>query len=235
MTGSGSIVEVVVVRAELSSGPESTLQAALSAADSSVRMRAVMQAGTHPSPGHLAVLIAQCAVEPDFYVRDTLTWALTRHDPAVTVDLLLAELSSSTPQARSQALHTLSKIGDGRAWPAITPALLQDADDEVARAAWRTAAGLVPVDQKTSLAEILATQFGRGGRDVQLSLSRAFVVLGGAASEVVERATRSADDHVRRHALATEHLLQNPDDGFDASLADAQRVMVLRGAPLVEG
>lgn len=215
--------------------PASDLEAALSTADSSARLRAAMQAGTHPSPDHLEVLIARCAVEPDFYVRDTLTWALTRHDTTVTVDRLLVELRSAVPQARSQALHTLSKIGDQRAWPAITTALVQDPDDEVARAAWRTAAGLVPVDRRAALARTLATQFGRGGREVQLSLSRAFVVLGDAAADVVEQAGRSTHENVQRHALATAHLLHHPDDGFEAGVAEAQRIMALLGAPTPPG
>jgi Ni2+-binding GTPase involved in maturation of urease and hydrogenase len=34
-------------------------------------------------------------------------------------------------------LHTLSKIGDKRAWAWITRDMLHDTDDEVARTAWR--------------------------------------------------------------------------------------------------
>ena len=39
-----------------------------------------------------------------------------------------------TPQAVGQALHTLSKLGDAHAWPAITPAHLHSPDGELARA-----------------------------------------------------------------------------------------------------
>lgn len=42
---------------------------------------------------------------------------------------LSAELRSERAQARSQALHTFSKIKDPRTWPAITRSLLRDADD----------------------------------------------------------------------------------------------------------
>jgi HEAT repeat protein len=102
--------------------------------DSSVRLKAVMAMGTSPDPRYVDRLIERCAVEPDFYVRDMLTWALTRHPAEITVPRLVAELRSRVAQARSQALHTLSKIGDRRAWPAITRELLTDGDDEVARA-----------------------------------------------------------------------------------------------------
>lgn len=112
--------------------------------DPSPRLRAALAAGTDPDPQRVPELIRRCAEEPDFFVRDMLTWALTRHPDEATVPLLLEELGSPIPQARAQALHTLSKIGDARAWPAITDAMLHDADDEAARTAWRTAAGLVP-------------------------------------------------------------------------------------------
>ncbi|GHJ47414.1 hypothetical protein Cs7R123_47560 [Catellatospora sp. TT07R-123] len=213
----------------------SRLSAALGAAAPSARLQAALTAGTRPDPAYVEPLVQRCAVEPDFFVRDMLTWALTRHDAEPTVDRLLIELKSELPQARSQALHTLSKIGVRRAWPAITPELLLDPDDEVARAAWRTAAGLVPEGSAAGLAEQLSTQFHRGGRDVQLSLSRAFAVLGEAALPVVERAKAAADPGVRAHAMATERIMQDPEEGFDAAIAHAQRTVALLGAPLVEG
>ncbi|HWU09463.1 MAG TPA: HEAT repeat domain-containing protein [Streptomyces sp.] len=110
--------------------------------NSSVRLRAAPAAGTTPDPRFVDKLIERCAIEPEFFVREMLTWALTRHPAATTVPQLIGEVRSEGTQARSQALHTLSKIGDRRAWPAITRALLSDADDEVARSAWRAAEGL---------------------------------------------------------------------------------------------
>src|SRR3954469_10042972 len=101
--------------------------------DSSAWLRAAMASCSFPDPRSIDKLIERCAIEPDFYVRDMLTWALTRHEPSTTVPKLIDELRSERAQARSQALHTLSKIGDRRAWPAITRALLSDADQEVAR------------------------------------------------------------------------------------------------------
>ena len=203
--------------------------------DPSVRLRAALAAGTRPAPGQVEVLVRQCAVEPEFAVRDMLTWALTRHDPQAAVDLLLLELRSAVPQARSQALHTLSKIGDRRAWRAITTELLQDADDEVARTAWRTAVVLVDAADAAALADTLGTQLGRGDRDVRLSLSRALVALGEPATAALRRASGDPDDAVRAHAHATERWARDPEEGFDVALAEATRVLALRGAPLVDG
>ncbi|REG00778.1 hypothetical protein DFJ67_6835 [Asanoa ferruginea] len=175
----------------------------------SVRLQAALAIGTNPDPAFVDPLVERCAIEPDFFVRDMLTWALTRHPASVTVPKLMAELSEERAQARSQALHTLSKIGDRQAWPAITHALLTDADDEVARSAWRAAVLLVPENEVEDLITVLASQLGRGGRETWLSLSRALVALGDAILPTLRAAATNADR--RRHAAATERMLRDPD------------------------
>lgn len=203
------------------------LTAALAASAPSTRLKAALAVGTDPDPALLDALMARCAIEPDFYVRDMLTWALTRLPPDLTVPRLLAEVASPVSQGRSQALHTLSKIGDERAWPAITPALLRDEDDEVARAAWRTAVAVVPEGRERDLAETLAAQLGRGGRDVQLSLSRALVALGEAIEPVLQRAMDSDDPVAAAHATATERLLRDPEAAFEPDVKEAKRIYAL--------
>ncbi|MFF9125332.1 HEAT repeat domain-containing protein [Streptomyces sp. NPDC014889] len=200
---------------------------ALSAVDSSVRLQAALAAGSNPDPGFMETLVERCAVEPDFYVRDMLTWALTRLPPEITLPRIRLELGSEHTRARSQALHTLSKIGDRNAWVWITRDMLRDADDEVARTAWRVAVALVPEDEKQGLADELVTQLGRGDRNVQLSLSRALVDLGDVTEAVLEKAAASPDPAVAAHAGATELLRQNPETGFDAAIEEAKRVVIL--------
>lgn len=198
---------------------------------SSVRLRAALAVGTTPDPRFVDKLVERCAVEPEFFVRDMLTWALTRHPVSMTLPELLREVRSERAQARSQALHTLSKIGDRQAWPAITRALLCDADDEVARSAWRAAVVLVPEGEESGLAAVLATQLGRGERETQLSLSRALVALGEVVLPALRTATTAAPDpHVRTHALATERLLRDPDTGFEFAIEEAKRVVALGGS-----
>ena len=194
---------------------------------SSVRLRAALAVGTNPDPWYVDGLVGRCAIEPEFSVREALTWALTRHAASVTVPRLLDELRSELAQARSQALHTLSKIGDRGAWPAITRALLTDPDDEVARSAWRTAVVLVPEGEEGELAGVLATQLGRGGRETRLSLSRALIALGEAAVPILRAAADASDPLVREHALATERLSRDPDAGFDFAIEEAKRIVAL--------
>ncbi len=210
------------------SAPRDSRIAALSAGDDSMRLKAALAIGADPEPELLETLVARCAVEPDFYVRDMLTWALTRFPAQDAVPLLLAELQSVNAQARSQALHTLSKIQDTSTWPAITRSLLRDADDEVARSAWRAAVVLVPDGQRSELAEELARQLGRGGREMQLSLSRALIALGeAAAAPILRLATESDDPDIKAHASATERLLRDPDAAFEPSIDQAKRVFAL--------
>ncbi|MET7707461.1 HEAT repeat domain-containing protein [Micromonospora sp. NPDC005413] len=194
---------------------------------SSVRLRVALAVGTTPDPRFVDKLIERCAIEPEFYVREMLTWALTRHPSSMTVEKLIDELRSERTQARSQALHTLSKIGDRRAWPAITRALLTDADDEVARSAWRAAVVLVPDGAEPELAGVLSTQLGRGKRETQLSLSRALIALGELIMPTLRAATTNLDPLVRAHAIATERLLRDPDAGFEFAIEEAKRVVAL--------
>jgi len=210
------------------------LKAALKAEPASARLQTAMAAGLRPHDSYIEPLIERFTAEPDFYVRDMLTWALIQHDRDRTLERVLPELSSVFPQARAQALHTLSKLGDQRAWSAITVELLHDAEDEVARTAWRTAATLVPEGEAAGLAEALSFEFGRGDLATQRGLSRALAALGDAATPVIERAKRDRRAAVRTHAIATERLIKDPEAGFDVAIAAADRIVALRGAPLVE-
>ena len=214
----------------INSSPDSSttrLLGALGAADSSIRLQAALAAGTNADPGLATALVARCGIEPDFFVRDMLTWALTRLPVEITVPALCVELRSPRAQARSQALHTLSKIGDKTVWPAITHSLLHDADDEVARSAWRAAVVLVPAGEEAGLAAELATVLGGGDRPVQLSLSRALVALGEVIEPALRTALAGADPAVRAHARATELLLHDPEAAFDPGVDEAKRIVAL--------
>ncbi len=66
-----------------------TLEALLKSPDQSVRLKAALAAGTYPNLDHIEVLISQCASESDFFVRDTLSWALMRQDRPTVVQRLI--------------------------------------------------------------------------------------------------------------------------------------------------
>ncbi|MDX2593722.1 HEAT repeat domain-containing protein [Streptomyces sp. WI03-4A] len=215
--------EVVPINVTNGTPQHTRVADALSADNASVRLRAALAAGSSADPGFLEPLVERCATEPDFFVRDMLSWALTRLPPEFALPRIRQELDSEHAQARSQALHTLSKIGDGSAWPWITRDTLHDADEEVARTAWRVAVALVPQDEKKDLAAELVTQLGRGDRGVRLSLSRALVDLGHETEAVLAKAAEHPDAAVAAHARATAWLRRNPEAGRD----EAMRVVML--------
>ena len=180
-----------------------TLQALLGSSDQSVRLKAALSAGTFPNPEYIDLLVAQCAHETDFFVRDTLSWALMRHDIPKVIERLKPELSSGIAQARRQALHTLSKIGDKSFYTLITREHLLDLDDNVAVTAWRAASVLVPDTDAAALTQILITQLGRGNSDLQFDLTRFLCALGDCIFEPLREAAQSTRDEVRMHAEFT--------------------------------
>ncbi len=203
-----------------------TLSDVLATGTASARLRAVMAAGTTPDPADLEVLVAQCAVEPDFQVREMLTWALIRLPAELVVPRVLPELERPEAQARSQALHTLSKIGDGSVFPQVS-ARLGDVDLGVVRTAWRAAVALVPVDGRADLARRLAVQLGQGDRETRLALSRALVGLGGDVVEPVLEDAAGRGEAVRTHAADTVRLLHDPSAGSSLALERARREVAL--------
>jgi HEAT repeat protein len=223
------VQEVVPINAANTTPKNTRVADALSARDTSVRLQAALAAGSNPDPSLLEPLVERCAVEPDFFVRDMLSWALTRLPAETTLPRIRRELVSERTQARSQALHLLSKIGDRSTWAWITSDMLRDANDQVARTAWRVAVVLAPDDdeQRRGLVDELVLQLGRGDRDVRLSLSRALVDLGDVVVPALERAAEDPDPAVAAHARATELLRQDPESGFDAAVEEAGRVVTL--------
>ena len=180
-----------------------TLQELLNSPNQSVRLKAALAAGTYPNPDQIDILILQCASESDFFVRDTLSWALMRHDQTSVVAQLKIELKSENSQARSQALHTLSKIGDKENYVLITRDLLLDSDDFVASTAWRSASVLVPDEDKPALVDLLISQLGRGDSDTQFGLTRFLCAIGEPIVAPLMQAAQSADEIVRTQAEFT--------------------------------
>ena len=180
-----------------------TLRVLLDSPDQSVRLKAALAAGTYPEDEFIEVLISQCAIEPDFCVRDTLSWALMRNDISKVVERLETELESTNNQAKSQAIHTLSKIGDKANYRLITDAMLFDSDDFMAATAWRVASVLVPDDLKPTLVKKLITQLGRGDSDTQFGLTRFLCALGECIVEPLTEASKSTDETISNQAKFT--------------------------------
>lgn len=205
------------------------LKTLLWSADQSERLRTALTAGTYPETEYIDTLVTRSAIEPDFYVREMLVWALIRHDPTAVVARLLEELKSEIPQARSQALHTFTKLDDKKLYPYISNELLFDATDFVAMTAWRAASKLVPEGQELELGQILKHQLGRGAFDLQHALSRAFCVIGEITLPLLNEAAEASDEKVREHAKFTLSIMSDPWSERALALEFAKKLEVLGG------
>ena len=126
-----------------------------------------------------------------------------RNDIPRVVKRLETELQSANVQAKSQAIHTLSKIGDKNNYSLITDEMLFDADDFVAATAWRAASVLVPEDKKPALVKKLVTQLGRGDSDTQFGLTRFLCAIGEAIVIPLTEAANSSDEAISNQAKFT--------------------------------
>jgi HEAT repeat protein len=126
-----------------------------------------------------------------------------RHDLKEVLPMLTPQLNSPNNQARSQALHTLSKIGDKANYDLITREHLLDSNDDVATTAWRSASVLVPDEKKDELVKILVTQLGRGDGDTQFALTRFLCAIGEPIIQPLQIAAKSHDETIRLHAEIT--------------------------------
>ncbi|MBX9988942.1 MAG: HEAT repeat domain-containing protein [Phreatobacter oligotrophus] len=195
--------------------------------DPSVRLQAVMAAGLVPSEQDLETLIAWCRVEPDFQVREMLTWTLLRLPRESVVPRLVDELKRPEAQARAQALHTLSKSGAVETWDVVA-AQLDDEDSVVVRTSWYAAVALVPDNRREWLGRRLAERLGQGDGPTQLSLSRALVALG---MDVAESALASVGHDTReavlKHVAEVRRLINDPEGAFAPSLLTARREVAM--------
>lgn len=101
--------------------------------DPNVRQESALRLGTLADASMAAELVSLLVSEDDFYVRETLTWAVVAHAEAA-FPLLLKALDRNGP-SRVQVLHALSKIRNPEAVESIIP-LADDPDPAVAAKAW---------------------------------------------------------------------------------------------------
>lgn len=172
---------------------EKALQAAVHE-DSSVRQRAALYLGIHADDAVARELVSLLISEPDFYVRETLTWAVvTRAD--ATYPLLVDALQDTGPE-RVQVLHALSKIRRPEAVAQILP-LVDDPDEHVAaKARWALGRTATP-GAVSALIDHLGEQDDFSRRELTRALEQAgAAAVAGLAARLVE----ATEPSVRSHA-----------------------------------
>ncbi|MFK5583027.1 HEAT repeat domain-containing protein [Serinicoccus sp. LYQ131] len=168
-----------------------------------VRQQAALHLGTHGDATLTPDLVSLLVDEGDFFVRETLTWAVVRHPEAALAPLL--DALDRCPDARVQVLHALSKIQA----PEAVPQILRFADARqpgVAAKAW-WALGRTGTPEA---APALLAHLGEGEEEQRRELSRALEQLGAPAVEGLADALAAPDPAVRHHAAQALVLIGDP-------------------------
>lgn len=162
--------------------------------DKDARQRTAMSLGQRADP-RLAAQIAELRwQEPDFFVRETLTWVLTR-TPGPAAEAAEAVLAHGDPGVRMQALHVLSKVADPATVTAVA-AHIDDADPAVAdKARW----GLAQIGDPLAI-PMLIGRLGEADLSARDAMTRTLTHLGAAAVPGVASALTAQDPSVRAHA-----------------------------------
>ena len=162
--------------------------------DEKARSRAALSLGEQGDSSVAGVLVEAIAAEPDFAVREDMTWALARMAGAA-LDPLIALLHDERPAARHQAAHVLGKIGDARAVDALIGAL-SDADATVTR---KAVFSLRQIGDERALPALVAL-LGGDNLETQATVSDALEAFGPAAVPLLIGALADERDSVREQA-----------------------------------
>jgi HEAT repeat protein len=171
--------------------PLADLIAQLADLDKNARLRAVMALGQGADVAALPALLERLRAEPDFFVRDNLSWAIARCGETAVLPLI-ALLNDAEPGVRYQAAHALSKLGDPRAIVALMARLHDDDHDVLQKAIY--ALGRLRAEPALPL---LAAQIGAGTREHRTTRNEALEAFGVIAVPHVEMMLTHDDVLVR--------------------------------------
>lgn len=162
--------------------------------DKDVRQRTALGLGQCPDPQRAAQVALLLWREPDFFVRETLTWVLAR-TPGPAVEAAEAALASGDAGVRMQALHVLSKVAD-RATVGAVAAHIDDPDPVIAdKARWALARIGDP-----SVVPLLTGRLGAADLLTRDAMTRTLTHFGAVAVPDVVSALMAPDPATRAHA-----------------------------------
>lgn len=188
--------------------------------DKDVRQQAAVALGQVPHAELADELAELLWSEPDFFVRETLTWVLVRTPQESAAAAVSALTSSRSPDStRLQALHLLSKIADPIAVDAASAVagLLDHENPLVAdKARWTLARIGGP-----EAVPALVAQLGEADAAARDSLTTALAQLGASAVGPLVGSLSAADPLVRSHAADVLCFIGAAAEAASAALAAA--------------
>lgn len=178
--------------------------AALLHPDKDIRQRTAVSLGQLADP-HLAAQIAQLLwQEADFFVRETLTWVLTR-TPHPAAEAAEAALNNGDTGTRVQALHLLSKLADPDTVPTVARHI-DDPDQIVAdKARWALARIGDP-----SVIPLLVDRLGDPDLSTRDAMTNTLTQFGAPAVPTVVSALTAEDASIRSHAAEVLCFIGSP-------------------------
>lgn len=180
--------------------------------DKNTRSAAVIALGNLGLPA-LDALLSTVGTEPDFYIREDITWALVRLGEAAFAPLV-GLLGHIDPAVRHHAAHTLGKIGDRRATDALIAAL-DDAEPVVIS----KVAFTLSLFQDEKAVSGLVRLLGHSDPEVQATVVTALEQFGVSALPAVTAAMADPNPQVRE--LAADVLGAIGDAGTVPVLVEA--------------
>jgi HEAT repeat protein len=185
--------------------------------DKNVRLNAAMAIGTRADVSAVEALATSLVSEGDFFVRESLVWALVRiGSPSVTA--MIDQLSHPSAVTRTQAAHALSKLGDLRASPALLAALQDPSPAVVQKAAY----ALGTLKEQTAIAP-LTVLLADASPELRNAVRDALLTIGSAVIPAVTKVLTRPDAPTDTRVAAVEVLSGLGGDEILSALATALR------------
>lgn len=174
--------------------------------DKNVRYEAAMAVGTRCETECADPLVNALWTEPDFFVRETMTWAVLRLEEDTRLAVLAAVATDQSPDVRTRALHVLSKFANPETVDAVL-AHINDPDAVVARKArW----ALSRIREPRAVPHLVAL-LGEHEAEERNALTDDVAAFGSAAIEFLVEALASDVAAVRLHAADVLCYIGHPD------------------------
>lgn len=155
----------------------------------------------------LSELVERLGTEPDFSVREHLTWAVVQLGEQA-LPVLQAQLNHTAPEVRLQVVHALTKLADPRTIPLLV-SLLADSELPIIRKALFALGQL----RSPEAAAALISQLGHPDLETATVLSEALQAQGELALPALHEALTQPEAAVRTQAAEALGRLGDPRSG----------------------
>ena len=172
--------------------------------DKNVRIQTAIDLGTDGGDDALGALVSALSVESDFYVRESITWALVRIG-ARAVQPLIELVETGGPTVQLSAVHVLGKLGDSAAAPALIRAL-EDAEPAVRD---RIVFSLGQIGEPEALPALVAL-IGEDRTESASTLTASIERFGEAAFDALMSRFEDADREVRSQVVDLLGFMASP-------------------------